>query len=269
MSSRTPWFLCIALGLLLLGDSAANAESLDKPEDAKALEHLSRGNNLYRVRSFEEAVAEYKAGAIIQPAPIFDYNLGQCYRQLGQYADAIWHYERFVRTSTNTPKHNELARKFVAQMRAELEQKARTEPPTDAAPASAPASAPAGPPSEPATPVVVEAPAGWYSDAFGWGLAGAGLLGVSVSGVLFFDASSLRTDASNASTQGEANALYDRADTRALAATIIGIGAAGVLVTGIVKLAIHDRDREHASSASTTGWNIGISPRGVFAFGRF
>lgn len=54
------------------------------------------------MREFDGAVKEYKAGALIESAAIFDYNLGQCYRQLGKYADAIWHYERCLRSGIGT-----------------------------------------------------------------------------------------------------------------------------------------------------------------------
>jgi tetratricopeptide (TPR) repeat protein len=262
MPSRFSRLVSIAVAFVLVGHVDAYGETLKKPEAPEALKHLSQGNKLYSVRSFEEAAAEYKAGAMIQSAPIFDYNLGQCYRQLGKYNDAIWHYERFVRASPDTPQHAELAKKFVAQMRAELEQKAKTEPPTDAAPTPAPP--PDGPASEPRD--IVTAPHDrWYRDAFGWGLAGAGLLGVGVSGVLFIDAASLRDDANMASTQTEADKLHDRADTRALIGTIIGIGGVGILATGVVKLAIHS----DATRSQQTSWGVGASPHGAFVWGRF
>jgi hypothetical protein len=64
--------------------------------------------------------------------------------------------------------------------------------------------------------------------------------------------------------QQEQNALRDKADSRALAGTILAIGGGALLVTGIVKLAIHG----HESATPTTA-SIGVSPSGVFVFGRF
>jgi hypothetical protein len=49
-----------------------------------AREHLIRGNRLYNTRAFDAAIEAYKAGALAEPAPVFDYNLGQTYRQLGR-----------------------------------------------------------------------------------------------------------------------------------------------------------------------------------------
>jgi tetratricopeptide (TPR) repeat protein len=86
------WSVAALLGLLFIA-SAARADPFAKPATPEAREHLTRGNRLYGVRSFEEAIAEYKAGALVEPAPVFDYNLGQCFRQLRRYREALWYYE--------------------------------------------------------------------------------------------------------------------------------------------------------------------------------
>src|SRR5690349_7516641 len=83
--------------LLLLGSVAIAGKPLARPASREACDHLDRGNNLYHTRDFDQAVAEYKAGSLIEPAPVFDFNLAQAYRQLGKYKEAIWHYERFLK----------------------------------------------------------------------------------------------------------------------------------------------------------------------------
>lgn len=260
---------CSLLCALVLATGTAFADPpLQKPKQAAALEHLERASKLYNVRSFEDAANEYKAGALIEPAAIFDYNLAQCYRQLHRYPEAIWHYQRFIKQSPQTPEHVEAAQKFITEMQAELDQKAMTEPPNDSgdAPAqSKPAQQPATPVVAPAQqPQIVETEA-WYDDPFGWGLAGAGVIGLGVSAALFFDASSLNDDANHASSQMETNALHDRANTRSLLGTVIGIGGAGLLVTGVIKLAIHPASR----TSTTTALNVGVSPQGFYVLGSF
>src|SRR3569623_1631264 len=89
----------LLLALVLTTGTAIADPSLLKPKQAAALEHLDKASKLYYVRSFEEAANEYKAGALIEPAAIFDYNLAQCYRQLHRYPEAIWHYQRFIKQS--------------------------------------------------------------------------------------------------------------------------------------------------------------------------
>jgi tetratricopeptide (TPR) repeat protein len=262
----------IALALLFALGGSARAEDppLGKPKDKAALEHLTRGNNLYKVRSFDQAATEYKAGAVIEPAPIFDYNLGQCYRQLGKYEDAIWHYQQFVKTSPNTTEHNQAVQDFIKQMKAELDKKAMSAQPTDAAPSTSEAPLAASQPpveqSDQAPRLTDRHADHWYADGLGWGLAGAGVIGVVVSGGLFLDASSLQDDANNAASQQEQNSLHDKADTRSLLGTVIGIGGLGLLATGIVKLAIHD---DSSQEPTTAAWGIGVSSNGVRVFGRF
>jgi hypothetical protein len=83
--------------------------------------------------------------------------------------------------------------------------------------------------------------------------------------VLFIQASDLHADGDAAPTADQANALHDKADTRSVAGTIVGIGAAGLLIAGGIKLAIHS----DASSSSQTAWGIGASSNGAFVWGRF
>ena len=74
MSSRIRYLLQVTCALLLLGAHAASAEELRKPKDPKSLEHLSRGNQLLKIgpASAQEAADEYKAGLMIEYAPIFE-----------------------------------------------------------------------------------------------------------------------------------------------------------------------------------------------------
>ena len=135
------WVLVVVtvLAALAVLESGAWAgdPSLAGPKTPVAHEHFARGNRLYRIRQFEGAIAEYQAGAVLELAPVFDYNLGQCYRQLGKYADAIWHYERFLKNARPGSELSALVSGFLQQMRGELERRAMTQPPTDVAPGAA------------------------------------------------------------------------------------------------------------------------------------
>src|SRR5690348_7410836 len=90
------WFVVLISFIVASKAVAGFADPLGKPSKTEARDHLDRGNNLYNIGSFEDAIIEYKAGALIEPAPVFDYNLGQSYRQLGKYQEALWHYDRFL-----------------------------------------------------------------------------------------------------------------------------------------------------------------------------
>ncbi|MEJ7598498.1 MAG: hypothetical protein WKG01_11360 [Kofleriaceae bacterium] len=264
----------VVLSAILLLPSTSSAQaadrSLSKPREAKAREHLVHGNSLYAVREFEKAVSEYKAGALAEAAPVFDYNLGQCYRLLGRYSDAIWHYDRFIRAGKPGEKLLGHVTNFIAQMKAELDKKAMTQPPVEAAADGTAPSSKTGP-QLPSRILVrsdeLERDEPWYTDSFGWGLAGSGVVALGASGLLFLSAAGLQDEANSEASQQRQDELRDKASTRRLLGTVIGIGSVSLLATGIIKLAIpSDRSRTRTNVAS---WELGISSSGPVAFGRF
>ena len=241
--------------------SIIRADALSKPTAAEARSHLTFGNRLYGIRSFEEAIAEYKAGAVIEPAPVFDYNLGQCFRQLGKYEDAIWHYQRFIVRGDPRGELLDAVNSFISQMKSELDKKAMTQPPID----SAPSSSVQHPSIQAANEPLREGhQAQWYHDRVGWGLAGAGVLGLTIGGGLLLSASHLYDQANSNPNQQEHNHLRDRADNRNLIGKIVGIGSVAIGMAGAIKLAIGPR---HTSRTAT----LDISPtiNGISLFGSF
>ncbi len=82
--------------LLLVGTVARGYadEKLPSPQDAVARAHLDAGNKAYRLKDFDAAIREYRAGAQAETGPTYTfwYNLGQSYRQLGRYEDATVRY---------------------------------------------------------------------------------------------------------------------------------------------------------------------------------
>jgi tetratricopeptide (TPR) repeat protein len=249
-----------SLCFILAWTIVAHADpALDKPKDPKALEHLVEGNRQYKVQNFEQALAEYKAGALVEAAPLFDYNLGQCYRMLGRYKEAIWQYERFLRYGH--PTDQELVdhvNDWLKQMHAELDRKAMTLTPTDPAPVPTPV---------PKTIVLVEPSESWYEDKLGWGLVGAGAIAAGVSAYLLHDASSLNDQANHDPDQMRRHDLQSRAGSRNTAGIIIGVGALGVVATGVVKLAI-TKERKPPRTV-TTSWVVGVRLDGFVVGGQF
>lgn len=198
------------------------------PTEPAALRHYTQANRLYRLRKFEEAIAEYQAGAMIEPAAAFDYNLGQCYRQLGKYTEAIWHYERFLKSGQPDSQRQALVTGFLVQMRAELERKAMTQPPTDSAADPRPVAPP---------PEVRIQRAGMPRQrklAIGVAAAGGALLGLGVGfGLLarsFEEDAAALCPAVSCDRSDEANALIARGQSSARFANVaLGVGGAAVL----------------------------------------
>lgn len=265
-----PSFLAIILLLLNAFAPAVRADdaAMRLPADPSALAHYTQGNRLYRLRKFDEAIAEYQAGAMIEPALVFDYNLGQCYRQIGKYAEAIWHYERFLKHGQADKERQALVTGFLSQMRAELERKAMTQPPTDIPPEPNPPAARSGP-----TPALTSSPPlsgtgrseRWYSDGIGWGLVGTGAIGGGIAGVLFLSSSNLRNEAYASLSENRRTDLRDTANTRERIGMAIGVGGAVLMVGGLIKLAIYPSE----PSRTRTSWAFGASSRGLVVLGRF
>lgn len=113
------------------GVRADESDPLASPVSKGARAHLIQGNRLYAVREFDRAIVEYKSGALLEDAPVFQYNLAQAYRMLGHYKDALWHYDRFVKRTNPTGQLREAIERFVAQMNAELSRAATREPPVE------------------------------------------------------------------------------------------------------------------------------------------
>lgn len=261
--------LCLAatgLALVLAWSRTARADDvLAKPTRAESREHFSAGNRLYRMREFEKAIEHYKAGALAEDLPVFHYNLGQCYRMLGRYSDAIWHYERFLERAKPTGAIKEAVDGFLRQMKDELAKKAMTQPPVEPVPAVKPRSTESSVTGS-FRATTIERGEPWHADRLGWVLAGTGAIGAGAGVALLVNADGL--DESSNSEQGHLSRieLRERAKDRRLIGAVVGIAGGAVLVTGIVKLALHRNDRDHAITAAL---DLGASRAGVTVMGRF
>lgn len=229
-------------------DRKANSEKQVRSPEARA--HLESGVKLYRLRDFDGAIAQYKAGALLEDAPTFWFNLGQCYRLLGRYEEAIWHFKQFLtRAPTAVGEVRVAAESFIAQMRSEQERQAMRQPPMEPLTDS---------PSPP--PAAIAKPEPWYRDGLGWGLAGSGTVAGAASLWLFLDARSIDQDVNEEQTQSRRVELREAAEDRRLAGTIIAVGGGLLLVAGVVKLAIPPR---------SGGIEVSVSPGAVNLTARF
>ena len=257
--------------------ASADTDPLAAPKDAKAAAHLKQGNRHYRLRDFQSAITEYKAGAAIEEAGVFWYNLGQCYRQLGNYEDALWYYQRFLDRGKPTGALKDSVVDFIAKMTAEKEKAATKQQPTDAGgdenSATTATKVQATTPPVPAvtqtteTPEEpVDAPPRWYADKLGWAITGVGVAGVGAGIGLIVSSSGLADDADNATNELDRADLHDRADSRRRLGTIVtGVGAA-VAIGGIIKLVLVPKQSETAPvvSAAPTSGGLALTISGRF-----
>ena len=278
--ARALIILLAALGGLLARPSlcAAQKGPLAKPTLPEAREHLALGNKLYNVRSFDDAVIEYKAGTLIEPAPVFDYNLGQCYRLTGKYQDAIWHYERFLARGKPQGELLDAVNDFIAQMKSELGKKAMTQQPTEPAPTGSSGAAqgvPSGTTASVSTQTSPSSPTRsgrqrvgssfpWYDDITGWVLTGAGVIGLASGAGLLINSASLSDKANSAFDQKQYAHLHDQARSRTWIGVAIGTAGTALLVTGIIKLVAHPESSLRTASLSITATDNSLSVHGEF-----
>jgi len=99
--------LLLALCILALGAHAAVA---DDPGLRAAKRHFERGEKLYALAKFREALDEYQEAFDAKPIPDFLFNIGQCYRNLGDYDSAIFSYRKYLKLAPDAPNRAKVER---------------------------------------------------------------------------------------------------------------------------------------------------------------
>jgi tetratricopeptide (TPR) repeat protein len=110
-----PRFLILLVTLAMLG-RVARAD--DPPAVREAKHHFERGEKLYALTKFGEAIDEYQKAFDAKPIPAFLFNIGQCYRNLGDYDAAIFSYRKYLKLAPDASN-----REQVEQLIADLEAK--------------------------------------------------------------------------------------------------------------------------------------------------
>jgi tetratricopeptide (TPR) repeat protein len=86
---------------------------------ARAL--FQQGEVKFNLGDFEGAAADYQAAYEIDHRPALLFNIGQCYRNLGNYERARFFYRRFLALAPRTPNRRETER-LIASMSKLLDQ---------------------------------------------------------------------------------------------------------------------------------------------------
>ena len=82
---------------------AARVAWADDPALLVAKLHFDRGEKLYALTRFSEAIDEYQKAFDAKPLPDFLFNIGQCYRNLGDYDSAIFSYRKYLTLAQDPP----------------------------------------------------------------------------------------------------------------------------------------------------------------------
>jgi len=241
--------LALAIQLTLVSGAVADrADAL--PTDAQAVEHLRKGNRLMDLDKWAEAIAEYEQGALLDPVPIFFYNIGLAHRNAGQWKEAIRTYRVFLSKIDDDPNAATI-RTQIEQIISDMEN-AASRPPNDPQPGTL-TSNPSPPSPENAEPSTFTT-----KRKLALGVGAVGLV-AAVGGIAFDLRAGSQRDAAAAlcptvtcDHASEANALGDRADGNTRNAYIaFGVGAAAVIGAGILWLtgAPHHMRRTNVAAA--------------------
>jgi tetratricopeptide (TPR) repeat protein len=87
-------FLFLVVCFAVAAPSVARA---DDPANRAARRHYERGEKLFALGKFDEALDEYQKAFDAKPLPGFLFNIGQCYRNLGDYNQAIFSFKKYLK----------------------------------------------------------------------------------------------------------------------------------------------------------------------------
>ncbi len=80
----------------------------DDPGTRAAKRHFDRGQKLFTLGKFDQALDEYQKAFDASPLPDFLYNIGQCHRNLGDYEQAIFSFKRFLQLDPEAPNREKV-----------------------------------------------------------------------------------------------------------------------------------------------------------------
>ncbi len=92
----------------------------DKDLRKQARVHFEAGRKRFALRQFRSALASFKKAYELLPLSGFLFNLGQCYRFLGDCKMAVFFYSGFIRANPGTPD-SKFVSKLVERCKARLE----------------------------------------------------------------------------------------------------------------------------------------------------
>ena len=150
---------CLA-GLVIVAVCAALSSRALCAENDKAVAraHYETATRLYDLREYAKALDEYKAAYLAKPDPAFLFNIGQCFRKLGNTASALDFYQQYLK---KTPAEDPNRIQAEARIRdIELGRESEDDPfaKPDEEAARAPQAVPSAPPETPPPPKAVSAP---------------------------------------------------------------------------------------------------------------
>jgi tetratricopeptide (TPR) repeat protein len=250
------------------------------PEDAcqsEAGRELWRdGRKAYDIDDYDTAIMRWKAAYDKCGEADLLFNLGQAHLAKKEYEKAKLRFKAYLARKKNIdPRDRDDVKKKIAKLEELIrEQEASAESPPHGLrpqpegeatpPANGQQPAPATSPivltsSTPTPPIDDEPPRRWYSDRWGWILAGTGTAAVLLGTGFLAWSYATEDDARSTRDQAVANDLFDDAESRRTIGAITTIAGGALVVVGVVHFALYARDgRETVRVSAGPSW-IGVA----------
>jgi hypothetical protein len=81
----------------LPGGTFVQVAHANDPTERAARRHYERGQKLFALQKFDEALDQFQKAFDAKPIPDFLFNIGQCQRNLGDYEAAIFSFKKFLK----------------------------------------------------------------------------------------------------------------------------------------------------------------------------
>jgi tetratricopeptide (TPR) repeat protein len=112
--------LAVAAPVVVAPHAPAHAAAADDEAAAKkrARRHFERGEKLFALGRFDEALRAYEKAFEEYPAPEFLFNIGQCHRNLGNYDEAIFSFRKYLKLRPDAA-NREAVEEYIAELEEE------------------------------------------------------------------------------------------------------------------------------------------------------
>lgn len=110
------WCSVLVVALFALAPRPAVGAELTDEAKAQARVKFSEGNAAYEQGNFREALKSFEAAYRLAPLPGFLFNVAQCHRQLGDFAQAASAYRRYLSLSEKEPANAAMVKDLIAEM---------------------------------------------------------------------------------------------------------------------------------------------------------
>lgn len=113
----SPARLLLVLIVTLIAVRVAHAED---PSTKSAKRHFDRGQKLFNLGKFDEALDEYQQAYEAKEIPAILFNIGQCYRNLGDYDAAVFSFKKYLKLEPDAD-NREQVEEYITELETEQE----------------------------------------------------------------------------------------------------------------------------------------------------